>query len=155
MPLLLLLLARGGVPEVVAQLHYAENYFLVNGCGGEEDPRKSELGYIAATFGAACAHLRAAGRAALLPAPAPALVPAKGTTPGRAAAKPSRHSRRPSAPAMLELVAFQLGDAETQHRGEVAAESCPSPVAEAKPGRWASPFARWRARAPADSPGIL
>ena len=150
-PLLLLLLARGGgVPDVLAHIHFAENYFLVNGCAGEDDPRKSELGYIATSFDAACAHLRAAGRAALQPSVPVTLAPAKAVTPGRASLKTSRpsHSRNPSAPAMLELVAFQ-GDAA---RAEPQVDVEPGAAvddASARPGRWASPFARWRARAPA------
>ena len=150
-PLLLLLLARGsGVPDVLAHIHFAENYFLVNGCAGEDDPRKSELGYIATSFDAACAHLRAAGRAALQPSMPVTLTPAKAVTPGRASQNTRRsHSRNPSAPAMLELVAFQ-GDAATAEP-QVDEEQPEAAVDDtsARPGRWASPFARWRARAPA------
>ena len=153
MPLLLLLLSRGGVPDVLAHVHFAESFFLINGCGSEDDPRKGELGYILATFSAACAHLRAAGRAGLHPGvPAPP-APAKAATPGRAAVKQSRHSRHPSAPAMLELVSLQPGDAAVAQPGNEADERCRSPLPDAKLGRWASPFARWRARAPSESPG--
>jgi hypothetical protein len=155
MPLLLLLLSRGGVPDILAHVHYVEHYFLINGCGSEDDPRKGEIGYILATFSAACAHLRAAGRAGLQPGvPAPPAL-AKTATPGRAAVKQSRHSRHPSAPAMLELVSLQQpGDAAAaQPAGDEADERSHSPVPDAKLGRWASPFARWRARAPSESPG--
>jgi hypothetical protein len=156
-PLLLLLLARGGgVSDVLAHIHFAESYFLINGCAGEEDPRKSELGYIATSFDAACAHLRAAGRAALQPT-VPVIVPhAKAVTPGRASVKTGRgHSRNPSAPAMLELVAFQ-GDATAAEPKAVDDErqqpDADAADASARPGRWASPFARWRSssRAPAE-----
>ena len=152
-PLLLLLLARwSGVPDILAHIHFAENYFLISGCAGEDDPRKSELGYIATSFDAACAHLRAAGRAALQPSVPVTHAPAKAVTPGRASAKTNRgHSRTPSAPAMLELVAFQ-GDAATAEPQADEAEQpdVAVPDASARPGRWASPFARWRARAPAE-----
>ena len=153
MPLLLLLLSRGGVPDVLAQIHFAQTYFLINGCAGHDDPRKGELGYILTTFDAACAHLRAAGRAALQPSAPAAHAPAKNTTPLRAGAA-KHHSRNPSAPAMLELVTFcQQGDTQTD--AEPAEHQ--SSASDVRPGRWASPFARWRARAPAEltfpSPG--
>ena len=139
-PLLLLLLARSGVADVLAHIHFAESYLLINGCAGEDDPRQSELGYIATSFDAACAHLRAAGLSSVH-------APAKAITPGRASVKTSRsHSRNPSAPAMLELVALQ-GDSATADEPHADAEQLDAAGAEARPGRWASPFARWRARA--------
>ena len=151
-PLLLLLLARGsGVPDVLAHIHFAESYFLINGCAGEDDPRKSELGYIATSFDAACAHLRAAGRAALQPNVPATLAPAKAVTPGRASVKSSRsHVRNPSAPAMLELVAFQCDATAAEPQVDDEQPEAVVDDASARRSRWASPFARWRSRAPAE-----
>jgi hypothetical protein len=134
-PLLCALLCAPGCVDVLSHCEFIDRFLLLSGAPpGGEDPRKSELGYLLISFGAAAEYVRHAGRTAQQLAP-PAAAAKK---PAAARTKPATHTRHASAPSMLlELV--DLREPAAGAAGDAA--DVPS-AAAVRP--WLTTFGRWR-----------
>jgi hypothetical protein len=139
-----LLCAPGCAGDVLTHLEFIDRFLLLNGAPpGCEDPRKSELGYLLISFGAAAEYVRHAGRTAQ------PLTAATAKKQPAAARKPATHARHASAPSMLlELV--DLREPPASSAVEDAADA--PPAAAVRP--WLAHFGRWRlpVRTPAPVP---